>query len=1051
MIQKQSLPINFAKGLDTKTDEWQISPENFLSLENQVFNKGGKLTKRNGFEFLTTLPSTNATYLTTLHDNLTVIGTSIYAYNETNATWVTRGHIAPMQVNTLPLIKNNINQTQVDTAVSYGLVCTVYSEINNSTNDYKYAVADVITGQNIISPTLLPGAGGTVTGSPRVFVLANYFVIVYTTVPAGSNLIYIAISIGNPSVVTSPQTIAASYTSSPALSWDGVVADQYLYIAYNTTSGGQSVKVTSLSAAQAAGGSAPATAKTFATYKATHMSLTADMTGASPIIWVNFYRSDTSLGFVLAVDKNLNTVLAPTATIPSGTIVNIASAAQNGVCTLFFETSNFYAYDANVPTNYISKYTITQAGVVSSASVVIRSVGLASKGFIVSGVIYFLSEYLSLYQPTYFLINGSISTSAAPIVVGKLAYQNGNAVTISSATLGYLPLGLPNVTVLNTNECYVGYLFKDLIAAVNKGTALTSGTQTNGIYSQTGINLGTFIIGAENVDTAEIGNDLLISGGFLWMYDGYLPVEQNFFLYPDNVEVTTATGSGGLVAQDYYYQALYEWMDNQGNVYRSAASIPVKQTTTTSSSTNTIKVPTLRLTYKTANPAKIVVYRWSTAQQVYYQITSLSAPTLNDTTADVVTITDALSDAAILGNNIIYTNGGVVENVNPPASNIMTLFDTRFWLVDAEDKNLLWYSKQVIEATPVEMSDLFTFFVAPSQAAQGSTGPITALAPLDDKLIVFKANAIYYINGTGPDNTGASNQYSQPIFVTSTVGCTNQQSIVFMPQGLMFQSEKGIWLLGRDLQTLYIGAAVEAFNTSTVQSAVNVPETNQVRFTLNTGETLVYDYFYQQWSTFAGAPAISSCIYHSLHTILNSFGAVYQESPGSFLDGSNPVLISIKSAWYNLAGLQGYIRAYFFYLIGKYLSPHKLQVSIAYDYNPAPSQVTLISPTNYGGVYGGPTPNPGNGTDAQSPYGQSALYGGLDSVQYSDGNMENWRIFLSRQRCMSFQISIQEIYDASFGVPAGEGLTLSGINLIYGAKKSFRPISSAHSIGGRAK
>jgi hypothetical protein len=312
---------------------------------------------------------------------------------------------------------------------------------------------------------------------------------------------------------------------------------------------------------------------------------------------------------------------------------------------------------------------------------------------------------------------------------------------------------------------------------------------------------------------------------------------------------------------------------------------------------------------------------------------------------------------------------------------------------------------------------------------------------MDDKLIIFKKNAIYYINGSGPDNTGNNNQYSQPIFITSTVGCDNQQSIVFMPEGLMFQSQKGIWLLSRGLETQYIGAPVEAFNSSVVESAINVPETNQVRFTLNTGETLMYDYFYSQWGTFVGAPGISSCVFQGLHTFLNSFGQVYQENPGSYLDGSNPVLLGLTTSWFNLAGLQGYQRAYFFYLIGQYLTPHKLQLSIAYDYNSAPSQTSLISPTNYSQPYGGANPNPGDGTDSQDPYGQLALYGG-------ETNVEQWRVFLTKQRCQSFQISLQEIYDPSFGVTAGAGLTLSGINLVYGIKKGFRPISAAHSIGG---
>ncbi len=349
--------------------------------------------------------------------------------------------------------------------------------------------------------------------------------------------------------------------------------------------------------------------------------------------------------------------------------------------------------------------------------------------------------------------------------------------------------------------------------------------------------------------------------------------------------------------------------------------------------------------------------------------------------------------------------------------------------MDSEDRNLLWFSKQVIENTPVEMSDLFTIYVPPTTAAQGSTGPMTAISVMDDKLIIFKRNAIYYINGAGPDNTGANNQYSQPIFVTSTVGCANQKSIVFMPEGLMFQSDKGIWLLGRDLQTVYIGADVEQYNDGLVESAQNIPATNQVRFILDTGFTLMYDYFYHQWGTFQGVPAVSSTIFQELHTFINSYQEVYQESIGSYLDGSLPVLMSFKTGPIRLGELQNYQRAYFFYLLGTYRTPHKLVINISYDYSNDPSQSVILSPNNFAPNYGD-----------SSPLGQGTPLGGPPTL-------EQFRIFFENQRCQAFSISLQEIYDGTFGVPAGAGLTISGINAVCGFKKGYVPIPSAQSYG----
>lgn len=1018
MIRKQAVNLPFSKGLDTKTDPFQVPFGNFLSLQNSIFDKGGQLKKRNGYSSLPSLPL-SASRVTTFNGDLTAIGSNLQALSTGYNQWVSRGSLQPVSVGTLPLVRNNFNQTQGDaTVTSRGLVCTAYSELNSSTTICRYTVADVNTGQTIISATTLPSAD-PVYGSPRVFILGQNFIIVYTRlISAAQHLSYIAVSIINPSIVTAPQDIVTSYDAATTVAWDGVVLGQSLYLAWNG-SGASGITVTNLSAQLFV--STPFIAD--AAHVATMVSVTADVNAG--VIWVSYYNLGTTKGYNLALNSQSQSLLSPTQIIASGTVLSITSAAQNGVNTVVYEVSNNYSYDSAIPSHLIKSVTCTQAGTVGTTNTVLRSVGLASKAFIVSGLIYFLCAYQSPYQPTYFLSNLSGN------VIAKLAYQNGG---------GYLPIGLPSVSVFGS-EAQVCYRFKDLIASVNKGTNVPAGTQVGGIYSQTGLNLAGFTLGASTL-SVEIGSNLNLTGGFLWGYDGTIPVEQNFFVYPDSVEVTTSTSGGHLADQVYFYQVTYEWTDNQGNAFKSAPSVPVSITTSGGgTSTNTINVPTLRLTYKTNTPVKIVVYRWSTAQQSYYQVTSITSPILNSTSTDSVAITDTLSDASILGNNLLYTTGGVVENVGPPAFNSLFLFDDRLWGIDSEDPNLIWYSKQVIESTPVEMSDLFTIYIAPSIGAQGPSGNLTCGFPMDDKAILFKKSSLAYFNGSGPDNTGANSQYGQPILITSTLGCSNQPSIVFVPSGLMFEfsSESGnqIWLLGRDLSTKYIGAPVEELTrNSTVQSAVNVPGTNQVRFTLSSGVTLMYDHYYEQWGTFVGVSAISSTLYQGLHTFINSLGQVFQESPGLYLDGTKPVLMSFTTSWMNLAGLQGYQRAYWFYLLGEYLSPHKLLCQIAYNYNAAPTQSTLISPTNFAPTYGGAESNGQN-----TVYGSDTPYGGPSAV-------ENWRVFLDKQRCSAFQLSVTEVFDSSFGVMSGAGLTLSGINFVFAQKAAWRPISAAHSAGG---
>lgn len=1094
MLQKKSAPLNFTQGIDTKTDSKQIQFGKFRRLVNSVFTTLMRMTKRPGYLTLAPLPL-SADFLTTFSDNLTAIGTSLQAYSSGNNSWISKGNFQPLKLSVLPTIRSALNQTQCDSVIaSNGLACTVFTESNNGVLDYKYAIEDSVTGQSIINPTLIPVGSGAINNSPRVFLLGGYFIIGYAT--DSGHLQYVAISITHPSIVTTPNDIAASVVSSSTLNWDGVVVGPNLYLAYNTTAGGQQINVTYLNTSFVI-----ASPVSFTSSIATIMSVTSDITNAAqPIIYAAFWDAAGSTGHAIAVDQNLNKVMTATQWLGTGAIQNITCTAQDGVLRIAYEYINTYGYASSVRTDYISKNTITKpatvtTGTLGTAAVVVRSVGIASKAFLYNDVMYMLCAYQSSLQSTYFLIDIDGN------VISRFAYENGG---------GYLTTGLPQAQVIGTT-INISYLYKDLIQSQNTiGLVESIGPAgASNIYSQTGINLAFIDFTSSTLVSSEIGENLHLSGGMLWVYDGQVLNEQGFHLFPDNIVATWTTSSvvtptgtfssgsttvvvssatgisigmsiadttnsgyipsgtyitgivgttltisqatthsaagdnlsiqGNIVAKPdgstntdaYYYQVTYEWTDNQGNIIRSAPSVPVAVTTSGSGSAGiiTVDIPTLRLTYKT--DVKIVIYRWSVAQQIYYQVTSIIAPTLNSTTVDYIAYVDTLPDIRILGNEIIYTTGGVLENIAGPAFIDITLFDNRLWGIEAEDTNLLWESKQVIESVPVEMSDFLTTYVAPTSGAQGSTGPLKCIFPMDDKIVLFKKDAAYYINGTGGDNTGANSQYSQPIFITSSVGCANKKSIVLIPNGLMFQSDKGIWLLGRDLSTQYIGADVEEFNSQTITSANSIPATTYVLFTLSNGVTLMYDYFVGQWGFFEGFNAVSSTLYQGLHTFINSVGSVGQQSSGttlSYLDLGNPVLMSFLTSWLNLTGLQGYQRAYFFYLLGQYITPHKLQLGIAYDYNPSFYTAPLITPGNSNQIYG-----------TVGPYGQAGA--GTQS------DLENWRVFLKKQRCQAFQISLEEVYDPSFGIAAGAGLTLSGLNLIYGSKQSFRPIAATKSVG----
>lgn len=1014
-LTKTPVPINFASGVQTKVDPKQLPIGKFANLKNSVFDVEGQLTKRNGFDLETTLPNTEQTTLTTLNDNLLATGSSLYAYSPEINQWLNRGVIQPIDLEVQPLLRSSSNQFAQDSAVaSNGLICMSYVDTNASACFYQ--ISDVTTGQQIVSRTAMPAT----TSFPRVFVLGRYFIITFmATVSAAPHLQYIAIPISNPSAPRAAVDISTA-VSAITDGYDGIIANDTLYIAWSGS--GSTVKLTRMSSTLVI-----ATAVSIASHTSTLMSVTADTSetlSPTPIIWVTFWETGTQDGFTAAYSYNLGVILAATEVITNTVINEITSYATGGINTVLYENSNNYnstgAYPTGgVRTDFISTFAINTSGAVVSpggTTVMLRSVGLASKPFIApSGTAYVIITYGESNQPTYFL-----ATTTGSIYM-RLAYSNGGGYTVGHV--------LPTVSELD-GTYYVPYRIKTFLASVNKGTALPSGTPTNGIFTQTGINLAIFDINTSGQYSSEIAGALHLTGGQLWEYDGVKPVEHGFHVWPENVASATSTGAGGLVAQTYYYAFCYEWTDNQGNLHRSAPSIPKVQITTTASSTNTLYVPTLRLTDKISpNPVRIVGYRWSTAQPVYYQFTSISSPTLNVTTSDYVTITDAAADSAVLGQTLLYTTGGVIENIAAPASVHSALFKNRLFLIDAEDPNLLWYSKPVIEAVPVELSDLLTIYVAPTAASPGSTGPMRCLAAMDDKLIIFKDTTPYYLTGNGPDITGANNDYGDPVAINSPVGCSNPNSIVLTPNGLMFQSQKGIWQLGRDLSLAYVGAPVEAFNSQVVKSAVRIPNSTQVRFVLDNGLTLLYDYYYDQWGIFTNIRAISSTIYQSQHTYLNEFGQILKETPNTYVDAGNPVLMSLTTGWINLAGLQGFERFYFMHLLGTYITPFKLNVKIAYNYNPSPVQSIIVTPDNFSPAYGD-----------EAVYGGGGNYGG-------EGNVFSARIFPEQQKCESFQITVEEMYDPSYDTLPGQGLSLSGMNLTIGVKKGSRTQKASQSFG----
>lgn len=724
----------------------------------------------------------------------------------------------------------------------------------------------------------------------------------------------------------------------------------------------------------------------------------------------------------------LLTITLPTTGVWTVTLMNIGGvgsspAGTNIVGTLsgsdYFLLGVYQTYGTAYAINY---KTLTVAGVVapvaaSTAPQLIYGPGLGSKAYSDnSNIPTVLAAYQSPLQSTYFLINlyNAITGSAGSIVIGNIAAK------ISEDTGGGIPgphpadltsSMLPRVNLVATNLYEIPILQTDLLFVGNVATDSPNLTPT---YTQNGTSYAQITYSGAT-QSSTLGQNLHVGSGDILMYDGASVVEHGYHIYPEGMLVLSVTASsaqpgvgttengpnaGGITNASYYgYVCVYEWRDNQGQVHQSAPSPIVNAVVPKVTGGNyyivVLDFPYLGVTDKTN--VNIVFYRTIANGTIFYRLDPPTTPKANLTNAGFGAYTDQHSDDDITGNQQLYTTGEV-ENIEAPSSNIMSFYKNRLLVVPSDNPYQYWYSKQVIPGSPVEFSDFFV------QNVGTQNGQIVAIATLDDKNIIFNEKSISYVVGQGPSASGENNDFADPYLIATDVGAVDVNSVVKMPLGLMFKSKKGIYLLDRSLGVNYIGSPVEAYNSYDLISGRLMSSVNQVRFLISNGTALVYDYFVSQWSVFTNHSGVSSSIWNNNYIYLNSAGQVFQEAVGVYTEGGSNISMAFQTGWINVAGLQGFERAYYFYLLGSYISSHTLSVSIYFDYSSSASQTVTITPD-------------------------------------SSMSLEQWRIFLSTQKCQAFQIAITE------NAGTGAGLSMSGLNLEVGIKKGYTTIPSAQSTG----
>lgn len=926
-LRKSLVPLLVGGAIDTKTDPRQVQPGSLLELENMYMLRTGELRFRNGYTSLTKsmgnggsltgmqsiFPSQNKTLCgiaSTTSGGPPSIRTFVQ-YDPVKPTWRLGNNVNPMptvSLSTTGISARRGGNNDPDSAVAGEYLLTCWNDATGF-KTIRYSLINESTGAVVTSPTAL-SVGSNTSLCRAVAGGSSYLCMVYAS-PSGvpRDLLITSINLSTMVVTTTTIVVAgvlATFTTPTVKSMPG---SNNILIAYAASAGGVTcMEVNPATNAIVTGPTNIAAA-----------NATMAMSWLDDQVATGSYLLATAGSAAGVVTRVLTTAFAVSATNV------IDAAATTNVRTLTGHVRTGVAdYDvlwdvAGTPTYN----TLIRRGRWTGAATLVdyvRSLGIVSKSFKgPDGVYYLVASFDSATQPTFFLIDTTVSAPATTPVASQCNLFSQSA-------------GGANVTANCPSSVSVTSSGKYLSAI----TARTSEKITTGTV-QRRILAGKFDFSARQLRPRELGNTLFIPGGIQLRYDSSTASWSTFPVYPEPPTLNQSTGFGLLtLLASYDYFTTYRTTDASGRAVRSAPSVAASITLTGANNQVDLTVPSLRLTPIANESVTIEVWRRGpTASGATSQ--NLVVEQANNFSSDTTAVSDLQSDANAAAGQLLYTTGNVLENFPPPPHSLLEVNEGRLWVVNAEDPTELWPSKEYKPGVGIGFHQLLAFRVTGD-----GYGAITALVAMDGRLVVFKSNAIYIVSGDGPDDTGANGTFTTQA-VSLSVGTLLPGSVVHTPDGIMFQSATGIYLLSRGLSLTYVGKQVEKYTLAeNVVDASLVTGQTQVRFVQASGRCLVWDYDMQRWYTFTlpvGGSTIVSCA--NIATgwcYATADGTVRQEVAGQYSDDGVAIVPRLVFPHFDAAGINGLQRIYAFQVVGEFVGNHVLRADIEHDYSGVTSE-----------------------------------------------------------------------------------------------------------------
>lgn len=1003
-LQKEKIPLSITDGVDTKTDSKNVLLTKFLEVVNGDYTKTGSLSKRLGYEPLPRLTSSGSTIdsakaLTAFKDELLLYTqNSLNTFSTAENAWIDKGTVtmASLSRQTIYSEPYQIRQVAQDRIGNYLLTCylTVTPPVPSTTFTCVYVLTDLETNTIITRKTIASSSGFRYLTLSNI---SNKFVLFFADTTAGA-LKYLTIPLTDYENPTTPVTVDSWGGGNSPVFYSKRIGNR-IYLVNEDTSQQSKVRFfdTALTASSA-------------------INLYLNPTGSSSLLSACVSQENTGFIRIGIVPENAQARLFLYNLDLNTQVHTVATIGNDFTSVRSIEDPN----DATKSKIVLSR---TAATFISSKHVQTGNIGatgtytLESENFVTYET---HSDLVVFNKQVYYMLR-----NREPLISEYIVSFSGEILATISRDNGYifgLTTLIDGIDFIPISDSIATIPVVEISEAVNP-TLIGS----NIAAPMTVYRIDVDFSQSKNYFDAYSANNLMISGGVMRMYDGNRVVEHSFLETPEirantdpppDVELTPGLIGGA----SYQYATVFAWRDRFGQIHRSRPAFSSAEVIGTAPNFYSIEVRPRYLNLTNKENVEIEVYRTEGNGTTYYKLSGpvLGTTFVNDKLKENFAFIDDVADDALLKGEILYTQGGTIENDAADSSIFVATYKTRVFAL-LSDMRTLQYSKATVSGFPVEFSSLYKIEL------DDFGGDGTCVIQMDDNLIIFKKQAIYAMNGEGPNNLGEQDDFRKPQLISSDAGCVNPNSIIHTDAGILFKSSKGIYLLGRNFQVSYIGAPVERFNDLVITSATLLSETNQVRFTTDSDLVLIYDYFHNRWAWYENLPFVDSLIFKDQYYGLKETGFVFEQT-SVYNDNGTFIPMSLVSSWVQLGGIQGFQRFYRLLILGTYKGPHKLRVQFAYDFNESWVDEVLIDAADLmnNSVYGD-----------DEFYGDSEVYGGPDSLY-------QFEIRPKRQKCQSFKFRILDTQD---GAILGESMQLSNFALEIGIKRGYNKLSSSNVFG----